>query len=349
MDSEIAFKTMQDAFAVAKGAHPDKIHETYYILAGQGARMRIAGDRLSECIHLPFAHLRTSDMHLPLPHLTIELWDQRETGIPWQIGSAWDDVTLSPSFAGSRDGRFISNTPSHSMTCLDRSTQHIVGCTSNANQLSLYERGRPLHVPLAIWHNDRDVPVIHAGLVSRNGQGVLLAGSRGAGKSTSAITCLCAGLSYLSDDLIGLQSLADGSFVGHSIYGSIYLEADDLGQFPPLRPHAMKGSYPYEDKHLVLLSQVFPSRLERVTTISAVALARIVDNRHSQIRPASKGEALLALAPSSLLVGRISSGVHGFSKLVQLVEHVPCYWLELGRDLNEIPYRVEELLSKVAS
>jgi len=33
--------------------------------------------------------------------------------------------------------------------------------------------------------------------------------------------------------------------------------------------------------------------------------------------------------------------------LVQLVEQMPTYWLELGRDLTEIPKRVAELLAEV--
>ena len=38
--------------------------------------------------------------------------------------------------------------------------------------------------------------------------------------------------------------------------------------------------------------------------------------------------------------------MESFSKLAQLVEQVPTYWLELGRDLESIPACIEALLTK---
>jgi hypothetical protein len=149
--------------------------------------------------------------------------------------------------------------------------------------------------------------------------------------------------------MIGLQSLADESFVGHSVFGSTYLEADDMRWFPPLGPHALSSTYPFEDKQLVLLNRVFPLRLERAAPIEAVALATVSDRHRTEIRPATKAEALLALAPSSLLVGTIAPSKRGFDKLVRLVEQVDCYRLELGRDREEIPDRIEELLLAATS
>ena len=57
----------------------------------------------------------------------------------------------------------------------------------------------------------------------------------------------------------------------------------------------------------------------------------------------------MALAPSSLLVGERSHAMEGFNKLARLVQQVPCYWLELGEALDEIPGVLEGLLSEVAA
>lgn len=345
-DADLGFKIMREAFAEAKRLHPHAFRESTYVLAGQPVRMRIVGLKFAASMHLPFAHLRAEDPHLPVPGLTVELWDQSETNVSCQIGLTRDDLDLHPNLMRPADGRYASYQLQHSLVCLDRGSGFMVGYTSNAEELSLYERGRPLHVLLSLWLKSRDMPVIHAGLVSKNGRGVLLAGPGGSGKSTSAITCACAGFSYLSEDIIGLQS-SDGVFVGHSLYNSTFIEPDHLERFPLLGPHAITGKYPLEKKRLVLLSQIASLRFECACRIHAIVLPRVVHRRESHFRRASKGEALLTLAPSSLLVGERSYGLEGFNKLAKLVEQVPCYWLELGSVLDEIPCVLEEMLSEV--
>jgi hypothetical protein len=344
-DPQLAFGVLKDSFTRAADRCGASICETDYIFAGQVARFRIVGTDLFGQIHQPFAHLKVDKEPLRTQKLTVELWDQRYTGVICQIGSMQENcLASSPMYQVSADGRFVFKQTLHSTICLDRKNRHMVGCMSGAAMISLYERGRPLHGPLNLWHNDQDSPVIHAGLISREGHGVLVAGSSGAGKSTSTLTCVDAGFGYLSEDLVALQVSSVGSFLGHSIYNSAHLEAHHLTRFPSLVPFAIKGRSPMEHKFLVLLSQVYPERLRRVAEIRAVALPRVVQAVKSRIRPASKAETLLALAPSSLLVPQLSPGMQGFQKLVSLVEQVPSYWLELGPELSEIPGCVAELI-----
>jgi hypothetical protein len=197
-----------------------------------------------------------------------------------------------------------------------------------------------------VWHFDYDAPIIHAALVSKADKGVLFAGNSGAGKTTSALSCLAAGFKYLSEDQVALEHSVDGVFTGHSLYNSTYVEEGHLTHFPSLAAHTIAGVYPDEEKFLIFLASLFDSRMESNTRISAVVLPRIVKCSGSRIRPASKAEALLTLAPSSLIVGMLSSGLSGFKKLARLVEHVPSYALELGPNVNDIPVRVDEILSR---
>jgi len=346
-DYQIAYDAMQQAFEKAAGAHFDKLSETCLVLGGQAVQMRIVGKHLAQRLRLPFCHLETRDLIKP-PRLTINFWDESETGVRCPIGSTvMNDLGSTPvTVARSADDRFVFNKLRQSITCLDRNARHIVGWSANPGQFSLYESGRPLHSPLNVWHFDQDMPIIHAGLVSKDGAGVLLAGSSGAGKTTSALTCLYSGFNYLSEDQVALQQLPSDSFHGHSLYNSTFLKTDHLERFPLLAPHAIAGIYPDEEKHLVLLAQLFPTRMQSATPIRVVALPRIVKDSPSRIRAASKAEALLAIAPSSLIVGQLSSGVRGFTKLTQLVKNIPCYWLELGSNMNDIPICVEQMLAK---
>ena len=346
--ADLGFNLMRDIFARAKRMHPDLFHDSSYVLAGQPVRMRIVGRRLTEFMRLPFAHLRVDYPDPTAPRLTIELWDQTETNVSCRLGLIRDDLDLHPNLKHSADGRYASYQLQHSLVSLDRSSGFICGYASNAEELSLYERGRPLHVLLSLWHKSLDMPLVHAGLVSKSGRGVLLAGPGGSGKSTSAITSACAGFDYLSEDLVALEALPDDGFVGHSLYSSTFIEPDHLKRFALFNGHAINGRYSYETKLLVLLSQIAPLRFARACRIHAVVLPRVLHLPASRLRPASKGEALLTLAPSSLLVGEKSHGLQGFNKLAKLVEQVPCYWLELGGALDEIPGVLERVLLETA-
>ena len=342
-----AFKVMEAAFEQAMKRHPGSIYESFYTFAGQSVRMRVVGRELARHIGCAFSHL---EIHKPVraaPQLTIDLWDENETNIRCQVQStnndpAWTEVTtMSP------DRRFIGQQLPNTLACLDLKVERIIGSIAWSDRVFIYERAKPLARLLLEWHNYRDVQVIHAGLVSRNAQGVLFAGKSGSGKSTSALACLSAGFNFLSEDYVGLQRLQAGSFLGHSLYNSVFLETDHLARFPDMVPHVIKGRPPHEEKSVIILSQLFPERLKRMVPIRALLLTRVVEASEPRIRPASKGEALLALGLSSLLL-MPSPGVRGFDKLAQLVERVPCYWLELGRDLRSIPCRVEELLAEVS-
>jgi hypothetical protein len=119
--------------------------------------------------------------------------------------------------------------------------------------------------------------------------------------------------------------------------------ADHLVRFPRLIPHAVYARRPDQEKSLVFLSDVFPDRLDTVAPIRALALPRVNGVSSPRLRRASRAEALFALAPKSLIL-LPSSGVKGLENLVRLAERVPCFWLELGQDMSEVPDRVEELI-----
>ena len=354
-DGEMVFSKMEAAFEQALNRYPERLREAYYTFAGQPVQMRIVGPELTKQISLPFSHLLAQEINMATSRLRIDLWDESETAISRPVSSAGleDDFLQSKGYGGyclimgSRDDRFVGCQRSQVLTWSDRVAQHIIGCVTSRDQLSVDERGKPLHFPLLLWHSDQDTEVIHAGLVAKDGHGVLFAGKENTGKTTAALACLGAGFDYLGDDYIGLQTLADGSFVGYSLYNSTWLMADHLARFPHLIPYAIHGEHPGQGKSLVHLPQVFPCQLAQSTRIRAVVLPRMVDGSGTRIRTASKGEALLALAPSSIILLPISRA-RTLYKLAELVEQVPCYWLELGRDLESIPRRVDEILAEVS-
>jgi hypothetical protein len=246
------------------------------------------------------------------------------------------------------DGRIFRFALPHSTTWLDRAAGHIVGWRTSGQDLPLDEQSKPLPVLLGIWYFDRDIHVIHAGLVARHGQAVLVGGPKGAGKSTTTMACLRLGYDVLGDDQVGLQQLADGSFVGHSLYSGARLQSGHARNFPHLGPMAGRDRQDWGEKLLIPLSELMPGRLARAASVRAIALPRIItSSAQSRIRRASTGEALRRLAPSSLFTA-FGAGRSGLERLGRLVQRVPSYWLEIGSDIDDIPLAVDALLDDCA-
>ena len=345
-DGEAAFGHMRAAFDEAATACPAELRDAFYLFAGQNVRLRILGRELAENIRGPFSHLRLEHA-VSFPQLTIELWDENlQPGFrrpPFDPDAGWHETTVT-----SRDGRFLGQHLPHTFSCLDRERGQILASIAWHDKIFIYERAKPLARLLLNWHNDRDVQVIHTGLVARQNKGVLFVGKSGSGKSTTSVVCLMAGFDYVSEDYVGLQMCADGSFTGHSLYNSVFLKTDHLERFTTLAPYAIRGRLPHEEKSVVILSQVFPERLARAVPIRALVLPHVVDATNAPLERISKGEALLALGPSSLIqIPNRGLGPCGFHKLAQLVEQIPCFKMEVGSNLGSIPRRLDELVAEV--
>jgi hypothetical protein len=340
------FKLLDRAFQSAMAKNPTDIQESYFVFGGRFVRFRIVGRELHQQILRPFSHLRHTGSIPDKTHLTIDLWDECRTKIRCQAhpitgDSKWKQITVQ-----SPDMRYVAQQLPNTLTCLDRTQSRIVGSIAWNSWVFIYERAKPLARLLLEWHNDQGIQIIHGGLVALNGQGVLLVGKSGSGKSTSSLACLCGGLDFLGEDFVGLEITKEGTVIGHSLYNSVFLERNHSKRFEKLNAHVIRGQHSNERKAGVLLSEGFSSRLKRSVPIRALVLPQVNETIvQSRFRSASKGEALLGLGPSCLF--QIPSrGAGSFPKLAELAAIVPSYHLELGSDLTSIPSAIGKILSE---
>jgi hypothetical protein len=350
LDGAFAFKAMLDGFTEAWEFHPSKRWQSTCTFAGRRAHIRVVGVQAARKLTGALSHLMLA-CNSDGAQLKIDIWDESETSVFCPVeyepvekhisGSTW--YVEFGLILGSPEDVFVGCQRPQIVAWLNRETQHVVVCIHTSENLPLYDLGKPLLFPLLLWHSDRGMEVIHACLISKGGQGVLLAGRGGIGKSTSALTCVEEGFSYLGDDYIALEAASDGSFAGHSLYSSTWLMADHLKRFPRLIPHAIYARQPDQEKSMVFLSDVFPDRLGTVAPIRALALPRVSGVPSPRVRRASRAEALFALAPKSLIL-LPSSGAKGLENLVRLAERVPCFWLDLSQDMSAVPDQIEKLI-----
>jgi hypothetical protein len=347
-DGAAAWGNMHRTFASVAAAHPEQVCVAWFRFAGRPVRLCVVGRELFRHIVRPFAHLR--DGESTGADLTIEIWDDRLRGVlPMPERSnghaLWREATLR-----SGDGRYFAQQLPHTRSCLDRRDRHIVAGIAWHDAIFIYERSKPFARLLLTWYNDREVQLIHAGLVARDGVGVLLAGKSGSGKSTCALASVDGGLDFLSEDYLGLETRPGGKFVGHSVYNSLFLNSSHLARFPALAPHAINGRPPQEEKSVVSLSALYAQRLARRADIHALVFPRVADADCAHMAPMSKAAALLAFAPSSLLqIPNRYLGAAGFDRLAELVERLPCFVMTMGSRLDSIAPCLDALIARVSA
>ena len=279
---------------------------------------------LATRIRRPFAHLQDAALIGDRVELEIDLWDERETNVAHPSDSSQADLHAVESGGhmgrggvGRQRGvaalarrREAARPVSRADVCSASWARgnHLVGPQGRTGDrlasvrvhLGPQEQSKPLPLLLGIWYYDCDIHVVHAGLVAWRGQGVLVGGGSGAGKSTTTLACLQTGFEFLGDDQCGLQALEGGSFVGHSLYGGARVAPSHTEHFPQLRAAAGPRLLSGDDKLLLFPAEVLPTQLARDRHNPRIVLPRVVAAEQSRVRRASKGEALLRLAPTSL-------------------------------------------------
>jgi hypothetical protein len=323
----------------AHEAHAGVVQESFLSLADRDVRVRILGRTLADDLLRPFEHLRIDQPISGDLDLSIDVWDADalRSGPPSDL-----DSDGAPPWRASADGRVVAYRHPDNVAMLDRQARRIV--VSFTREPSLTSRGRPFNHPLRLWLADRRVQVLHAGLVARADRGVLFGGAGGSGKSTSTLACLHGGFDYLGDDYVGMAGGAGGPRLGYSIFGSAYLAPDHLRRTFPQIADGISGDLPDEDKVLLLPSPRLSVQVRRRAAICALVLPRPSRLSQTRVSPAEKVDALLSLAPSSVL-GAPQTHRDSLDDITALVEAVPCYWLDLGPDPTEIPARVDDILS----
>ncbi|MEO0770938.1 MAG: serine kinase, partial [Cyanobacteria bacterium J06649_4] len=173
--------------------------------------------------------------------------------------------------------------------------------------------------------------------------GVLLAGKGGSGKSSTALACLNSELVYASDDYCLVET--DPEPYVYSLYNTAKLKGQaDLERFPHLAPLISNPDSFTDEKAMVFLQEHYPEKLINKLPIKAILLPRVMGIPDTHIRRASSMLALKALAPSTIFQ-LPNTGQSALKMMATLARQVPCYVLELGTDIPQIPRAIATLLS----
>jgi len=368
-DRAMFFEAMRGGFEQA--VEVTDARERSYEIGGYSVCLSFAGAAMMEQITPAIAHLEIpGEIPETQPDLTICLWDNQstQTQLPglmpvfirlfhwyWHehLDSRQNVKALCSDGCSDRrsnggttaaDNRFSArlNIGANVFSMLDQQQNLAMYWIDDVAQLPYWEKGSPLQSILNWWLSARNRQYVHAAAVGTETGGVLIAAKGGSGKSTSALACLDSPLSYASDDYC-LISTDPAPYV-YSLYSSAKLKGtSDFERFPNLATLCSNTDSLEDEKALFFLQKHYPEKVVSGFPLRAILVPRITGEKDTHLKRTTAIHALSALAPSTLL--QLSgTGKQAFSTMSQLVKQLPCYSLELGTDIRQIPLVIADLL-----
>lgn len=333
------------AFAVAEAGLATSSTELVCAPGGVPVRLRFADARHAERL-LPA--LRPLELRAPVPApLEVAVLDER-SGLrlpapPWNP----DDYRPRDELRGFGDEQLevAFNLLSETLSLVDVRAGRGLSWSRDARRLPVWDTGAPLRTALRWMLRGRDRHLMHAAAVGDEHGGVLLAGVSGSGKSTTALACaLRSRLRCAGDDFCAVEPGAPP--VVHALYGIAKVDDAALRLLPELRGHRAWPERTAEGKTLIDLESARPGALLRSMPLRAIVVPRVAGSTGRPV-PAEAAQALLALAPSTL-IQLPGSRPADHRALADVARAVPVFTLDLGPDPDAVAAAVSSLLESVA-
>jgi hypothetical protein len=317
-------------------------------LADARVRLRFAGQRLAGPMTLPLAHAEADGHQAGAePDFTVDIWDSESTTVPppevrWGNDDYREHGTIRGFFG---DGLYaIFQWGSRSLLVLDADRCRGWFWAESASKLGMLDLGSPLRTlfNLWLWRCAPGRQLLHAAAVGRSDGCALIVGSAGAGKSSTALACLDSELMLIGDDYC-VARRGDPPVIS-TLYSSAKADEATLARLPALREMLAPAYTPETEKVILDLNSHVPAKLLASAPLRAVLIPRVTGRPETTSDPCSGGEALAALAPSTMLQ-LPGSDEDTLAGLREIVGSVPCHRLAVGTDPSLIPPEIEKALA----
>jgi GT2 family glycosyltransferase len=341
------FMAMLAATRTAQARQPEIIR--CITVAGVRIRLRFSGAALHDALIGPLSHLLDGREDGPVD-ATFNIWDSASTGVGVPDPPCpRDRFTDRGDIWGMESERILS--AFHWLECsvalMDTQSLEAIYWVDDAKALPYWSKAAPLRTLLQ-WVMQRfDRQLLHAAVVGTDHGGVVITGSGGAGKSTAALLCLEARLTYLGDDYVVVA--LDPAPTAYTLYCTAKLNDDQAENFARLLPLAEPktgiGAHAEPEKTVFCL---YPARAESIKdsiALRAILTAVITDQEETSFVPAELF-ATQRSAAFTTLAQLPRAGRWSQEFIARFCQTLPRFKLLLGRDLAAIPDAIRDFLAE---
>ncbi|MFC1730874.1 glycosyltransferase [candidate division KSB1 bacterium] len=315
----------------------------YFDIGSTSVCLLFAGDRMIPHMTPALEHLRIPETNTP--DATLCIWDSESSNVEMAPPPCeWSSFTDRGDIWGFNSKRI--KTAFHwgefSVNVMDLSTNTGIYWVENPGALPYWVKSSPLRTLIHWWMEKNGCQLLHAAAVGTDQGAILISGKGGAGKSTTALTCLQSGLSYISDDY--LITSVDPEPTVYSLYSTAKLNVDEMHKMSFFERFAKDIVKKGQDKTILYLFPDLKQQIALKMPLRAIFIPEIKPQKESMIAPvpfwAVQGAVSFTTMSQLPNVGR-----HTHNYICNLCNSLPIFELELGSDLNKIPPTIENFLA----
>ena len=321
--------------------------ERCFAVAGFLFNVKFAGNMLAQWFTPALAHLE-----VPLTSradAVFHIWDSESTGIDMlpppcsrgcftHRGDIWT--------MGSQRYKSAYLLGECALNLFDTATATGVYWTQTAELLPSWAKSSPMRCLFHWWAETKGYQMVHAAAVGSEAGAVLVSGKGGLGKSTTALSCLGKGLTYVGDDYVVVQ--LDPFPRVHSLYCTAKLNWDQMARFPRFANLVKNHDRRDNEKAVMYLYPEMHERIVRSLPLLAILTPRISGRQQTELGEISIPALQRAIALTTMWQ-LPHTGRHTQHFINRLIDMLPGLRLALGCNLDTIADVIIPLLANSTS
>lgn len=192
------------------------------------------------------------------------------------------------------------------------------------------------------WASESDQILLHAAAVGTDGVGVLVVGRSGSGKSTFSVSCLAAGMDFVSDDYTLVSG--SGPLCAMPLYTSVAVNPDMHKKLPQLGEPSVTPNAAWCNGKLQ-----FHLRREQICprlTIKAIVMPKISGKDEPSIHLSTAGAAMTQMLHSSLTQLDRNRDTALMHQTAARLSGLPVYEMQMSTDLTKNHVFLREFIKK---
>jgi len=314
-----------------------------FVIAGTTVCIEFAGNALIRTLTQALIHLQIPE--IDDPDFTILAWDSESTGVDMipppcdkshftDRGDIWgfNSKRIKTAFHWSE----------FSVNVADLNKNTAVYWVKSPHHFPYWVQSSPFRTIFHWWMEQNSAQLLHAAAVGIDGKAILLTGKGGAGKSTTALSCLNSGMEYYADDYL-IVKIDKGRPVVYSLYSTGKLNRDAEIIFPLFEKYASEHIEDEQEKDVFYFYPGLGRQVKTTAPLLAILEPKIKRKKNSHFSSISHWQMHRALSFTTMsqLPG-VGARTHDF--IHNLSKSVPCYAFHPGTDMEEVPETLKKFI-----